>query len=236
MEEILFYVLVAISVIMSAVFIYFSNGQTNLRSMVLKAISSFLFTAIAVYACFLNFFILGTMLFLLGFVLSCFGDVILGLPDFPELKEKKNKAIVSGGMFFAAAHIAYYIAMIILFGWVWWTLLIAVLLALFFFLFTKLALKIDFGKMSSGIAFYSLFVSIVTSQGIYALFALNFSLYSILIAVGFLLFYVSDIVLMKIYFNNKESQNNRVLYYYNLGLYYAAQIIIATSLILVSAI
>ncbi|MDD2227736.1 MAG: lysoplasmalogenase family protein, partial [Clostridia bacterium] len=106
----------------------------------------------------------------------------------------------------------------------------------FFFLFTKLALKIDFGKMSGGIAFYSLFVSIVTSQGIYALFALNFSLYSILIAIGFLLFYVSDIVLMKIYFNNNERQNNRVLYYYNLGLYYAAQILIATSLILVHAI
>lgn len=230
MEEILFYVLVALSVSVSAVFIMLSKGQTNLRSLVLKSVSSFLFTTIAIFACFLNSFTLGAMLFLLGFVLSCFGDVLLGLPDFPELKEKKNFIIISGGLFFAVAHVAYYIAMIILFGWVWWILPIILPFTIFFTLFTTKVLKIDYGKMSAGVVIYAIFISIVTSQAIYALVALNFSVSSILIAVGFLLFYVSDIVLMKIYFKNQESQNNQVLYRYNLGFYYAAQIMLATSL------
>ncbi|MFA7132873.1 MAG: lysoplasmalogenase family protein, partial [Bacteroidales bacterium] len=144
------------------------------------------------------------------------------------LKEKKSKLILSGGLFFAVAHFAYYIGMILLFGWVWWSLLIAVPFALFFYLFNRIIMKINYGKMSAGIAFYSLFISIVVCQGLYAFISLPISIYSVVIALGFLLFYASDIVLMRIYFG--ENQNSKILYYYNLAFYYSAQIMLAVSL------
>lgn len=228
MENIIFYILLALTVLLSAFYVYKSNGQTGVKPLILKAISSLMFTGLAIYACFINMFILGIFIFVLGFVASCFGDVILGLPDFPELKEKKNFLILAGGSFFAFAHIAYYIGMILLFGWAWWSLLIAIPFALFFFLFNKFVKKINYGKMNLGIAFYSLFISVVVCQGLYALFVLPFAMYSIILALGFLLFYASDVVLMRIYFG--ENQNNKVLYYYNLAFYYAAQILLAVSL------
>ena len=231
--EIVFYVLVGLAVLISAFYVFKSNGQTGIKPLVFKAISSFLFTAVALYACFLNQFILGTFIFLLGFVASCFGDVILGLPDFPELKEKKNKLILFGGLAFAVAHVAYYIGMILLFGWAWWSLLIAVPFALFFFLFNKLVMKVNYGKMSAGIMIYALFVSIVVCQGLYAFISLPISVFSILIALGFLFFYVSDIVLMKIYFGENSDSENKKLYYYNLASYYTAQILLAVSLFFV---
>ncbi|MDD4686170.1 MAG: lysoplasmalogenase family protein [Clostridia bacterium] len=226
--DIVFYALLALAVLMSALFVWVSNGQTGIKSLVFKSISSFLFTGLALYACFLNGFVWGAFLFIIGFIASCFGDVILGLPDFPEMKAKKQNFILFGGLAFAVAHTAYYIGMIILFGWAWWTLLVAVAFALFFYFFNKLVMKINYGKLSKGILIYALFVSVVLCQGLYALVALQFSLYSILIAFGFLFFYVSDVVLMKIYFG--ENQNNIKLYHYNLSFYYAAQILLATSI------
>ena len=228
MEVSIFYVLLILTVMMSAFYVFKSDGQTSSKPLILKAISSFMFTGLAIYACFINMFVLGTFIFLLGFVASCFGDVVLGLPDFPELKENKSKLILSGGLFFAVAHIAYYIGMILLFGWVWWSLLIAVPFALFFYLFNRIVMKINYGKMSAGIAFYSLFISIVVCQGLYAFISLPISIYSVVIALGFLLFYASDIVLMRIYFG--ENQNSKILYYYNLAFYYSAQIMLAVSL------
>ncbi|MDD2445725.1 MAG: lysoplasmalogenase family protein, partial [Clostridia bacterium] len=120
--DIVFYALLALAVLMSALFVWVSNGQTGIKSLVFKSISSFLFTGLALYACFLNGFVWGAFLFIIGFIASCFGDVILGLPDFPEMKAKKQNFILFGGLAFAVAHTAYYIGMIILFGWAWWTL------------------------------------------------------------------------------------------------------------------
>jgi hypothetical protein len=226
--DVISYILLAFAVLVSAFFIYVSNGQTGIKSLVFKAISSFLFTILALYACFLNGFIWGSLLFIVGFIASCFGDVILGLPGFPELKAKKQNLILFGGLAFAVAHTAYYIGMIILFGWAWWTVLVAVAFATFFYFFNKIVMKINYGKLSAGILVYAFFISVVLCQGLYALIALQFSLYAILIAIGFLCFYISDVVLMKIYFG--ENQNNVKLYYYNLSFYYVAQILLATSI------
>jgi len=231
--EAIFYILIVLTVFMSAVYVFKSNGQTGIKSLVFKVISSFMFTAVALYACFLNQFVLGTFVFLLGFVASCFGDTILGLPGFPELKEKKNKLILFGGLAFAVAHVAYYIGMILIFGWVWWSLLIALPFALFFFLFTKFAMKVKYDKMTAGILIYALFISIVVCQGLYAFISLPISVFSILIALGFLFFYVSDIILMKVYFGENSEAGNIKLYYYNLASYYIAQILLAVSLFFV---
>ena len=222
------YVLLALTVVVSATFVYLSQGQVSLKSQVLKALSSFLFTLLGLYAGFLNGLSSGSLFFIIGLIASCFGDLILALPEWPELKEKKQRLIVFGGFSFAIAHTAYYVAMISTFGWSWWTLPAAVVFAAIFYFFNRKVHKIDYGKLTPGIFLYAFFVSLVLCQGLYAIAARASDAYSILLAVGFFLFYISDVVLMQIYFGGKES--SRTAYNYNLSFYYAAQIMLATSL------
>ncbi|NLV99575.1 MAG: hypothetical protein GX034_07275 [Clostridiaceae bacterium] len=222
------YVLLALTVAVSLAFVFLSKGQVSLKSLVFKAISSFLFTLLGLYAGFLNGLSYGLLLFVIGLIASCFGDLILALPEWPALEEKKQSLIVFGGFFFAAAHTAYYIGMIAIFAWSWWTLPAAVVFAAIFYFFNKKVFKIEYGKLTPGIFLYAFFVSLVLCQGLYALAARALDTYSILVAVGFFLFYISDVVLMQIYFGEKESTCKA--YHYNLSFYYAAQIMLATSL------
>lgn len=232
----IFYILLGVTVSMAIVFIVLSKGQTSLKSLVFKAIASFLFTVLGIFACFANGYGSGlnteteiaSMLFILGFIASCFGDIILALPDWERNSDIKNNLILSGGLAFAIAHVCYFVAMILLFGFAWYIILMALVFALFFYLFNVVVMKVDYGKMKLGIVVYALFVSIVTCQGIYSLIALEGSLFSILLALGFLFFYASDVVLMNIYFGNQKK--NSFHYYFNLSFYYLAQILIATSL------
>lgn len=232
----IFYILLGVSVVMATIFVIFSNGQKSLKSLLLKAGASFLFTALAVFACFYKGYGTGIsaeteiagLLFILGFVASCFGDVILALPDWERNQDLKQKFILGGGSAFALAHILYFTAMVLLFGFAWYIILIALVFAVFFYLYNVVFLKVDYGKMKYGIMLYAFFVSFVTCQALYSLIALEGSLFSILLSAGFLLFYASDIVLMNIYFGAQK--NNKFNYYFNLGFYYSAQILIATSL------
>ena len=236
--EILFYVFLGLAVIMAGVFIAFSNGQKSLKPLIFKAIASFLFTLVALFACFSNGFGAGlgtnlniaALLFILGFVASCFGDVILALPDWERNQDIKQKLILSGGLAFTVAHVCYFIGMVLIYGFAWYVVLMALAFAAFFYLFNTQVLKSDFGPMKYGIMIYAFFVSFVACQGIYALIALGFGIYALFIALGFLLFYASDVVLMNIYFGKGDESRNRKAYYYNLAFYYLAQILLAASL------
>ena len=143
------------------------------------------------------------MLFLLGFVSSCFGDVVLALPDMKELSQKSTSITLIGGLCFALAHVFYLSAMIMLFGFAWWTILIAVALGLVFFFGNKFIGKLNYGKLTLGMPVYATFVSFVVAVSTMS-FVANANLTgSIMLLVGFVLFWLSDIVLMNIYFGNK---------------------------------
>lgn len=225
----LYWVLLAIAFVSAIVFIVFSNGQTTLKSLALKCFASFCFTLLAVGVCYLKGFGIAGMLFVMGFIASCFGDAILGLPDMPEMKEKYNNFVLVGGLSFAVAHIFYISAMIVLFGFAWWILLVAVALGLIFFFGNKFIGKLDYGTLNAGMPFYAIFVSLVVAQSIMAFVAGANTVGAVMLLIGFFLFWLSDIVLMNIYFG-KKPEKNKFLYYFNLSFYYLAQILIAGSL------
>lgn len=228
--EILYLVLLCIAVVMAAVFVAFSNGQTGLKSLAFKCIASFCFTLLAVSVCFLKGMSTPGMLFVMGFVASCFGDAILGLPDMPEMQKNHDKLVLIGGLCFAVAHIFYICAMIVLFGFAWWLLPIAVILGLVFFFGNKFVGKLDYGTLNAGMPFYSIFVSCVVAESIMAFIAGASTVGALMLLVGFVLFWLSDIVLMNIYFGKKTPKQNVFLYYFNLSFYYLGQILIAASL------
>ena len=229
METIVLILLIA-AVLGACAFVACSNGQKGLLSLSLKSVASFLFTFLAVAICYTKGLTLPALFMVMGFVASCFGDVILGLPDMPEMREKSKILTLIGGLCFTIAHTGYMAFMIMMFGFAWWVILIAVALGMVFFLGNKFIGKLDYGKLTGGMPVYSTFVSLVVAQSIMTFVSGANLIGSIMLLVGFVLFWLSDIVLMHIYFGNKPERNT-VLYYFNLSFYYGAQILIASSLI-----
>ena len=228
--EVLFYVLLSIAILMAVVFVVFSNGQKGFLSLSLKSIASFCFIILAMYIMFTKGASVAACLFVAGFVASGFGDIILALPDMPELNKKAQLITLIGGLCFAVAHIFYISAMIVLFGFKWWIILCAIALGAIFCWGNKAVGKLNYGKLNAGMPVYSVFVSMVVGVSIFVLTTGANLTGSILLLLGFILFWLSDIVLMHIYFGNKPDKN-KFLYYFNLSFYYAAQILIAYSLV-----
>ena len=89
--------------------------------------------------------------------------------------------------------------------------------------------KLNYGKLTYGMPVYATFVSFVVAVSIMAFTSGANLTGAIMLCAGFVLFWLSDIVLMNIYFGNKPEKKT-FFYYFNLAFYYAAQILIAASL------
>lgn len=228
--DVMFWCLLVLAVVTAVLFVVFSNGQKSFLSLSLKTLASFCFTVLAFSAILVKGVSVPTWLFCLGFVVSCFGDIILALPDMQELRARSIMITLIGGLCFAVAHVFYLSAMFVAFGFEWWTLLVAVALGAVFYWGNKAVGKLNYGKLNAGMPVYSVFVSMVVGVSIFVLTTGANLTGSILLLLGFILFWLSDIVLMHIYFGNKPDKN-KFLYYFNLSFYYAAQILIACSLV-----
>ncbi len=230
--EILVLVSLILAVVAAFAFVVFSKGQRGLVSLSLKVVASFMFTLLAVSICYTQGMGLAGLFFVMGFVASCFGDTILGLPDMPEMQHKATPLVLIGGLCFTVAHLGYIAGMILLFGFAWWVILVAVALGLVFFFANKFIGKLDYGKLTGGMPIYAVFVSFVVAESIMAFVSGASIIGSIMLLAGFFLFWLSDIVLMNIYFGKFEDKPNKkvFLYYFNLAFYYGAQILIAASL------
>lgn len=228
--DVMFWCLLVLAVVTAVLFVVFSNGQKSFLSLSLKTLASFCFTVLAFSAILVKGVSVPTWLFCLGFVVSCFGDIILALPDMQELRARSIMITLIGGLCFAVAHVFYLSAMFVAFGFKWWIILCAVALGAIFCWGNKAVGKLNYGKLNAGMPVYSVFVSMVVGVSIFVLTTGANLTGSILLLLGFILFWLSDIVLMHIYFGNKPDKN-KFLYYFNLSFYYAAQILIACSLV-----
>jgi len=224
-------IMLIVAILAASAFVVFSNGQKGLLSLSLKSISSFCFVVFGLLICFYKGLTTERLFVVFGLIASCFGDVILGLPDMPEMNKKATTLTLIGGLSFAVAHVFYLTAMFLGFGFRWWVILVAVALGLIFFFGNKFIGKLNYGKLTAGMPVYATFVSFVVAESIMGLVSGANTWGSIIILIGFVLFWLSDIVLMNIYFGNNKEDNVR-LYYYNLSFYYAGQILIAASMLL----
>ena len=225
----MFWIFLILAICSATLFIVLSKGQRGLLSFALKAIASFCFILLAMGAVYNKGINLPYFLVVMGLVASLVGDVVLALPDMKEMQAKSQALTLVGGLSFAVAHCFYLAAMIILFGFRWWVILVAVALGLIFFFGNKMIGKLDYGKLTYGMPFYATFVSLVVAESIMAIINGSATV-AIMLVVGFVLFWLSDIVLMNIYFGNKTDKQKVNYYYFNLAFYYGAQILIALSL------
>lgn len=226
----IFYTLLVLSVLLCSFFIVMQNEKQALLSLFLKGIASISVIILAMYALLKTSLLASTVgiLFLIGLIFCLFGDILLALLEFKN--EDKYRIINLGSSSFFAAHIFFCLAFITISN----NALISSLCTLFgvvmvlVIYFMQKPLKLNYDKSTSLTLVYTFGLSTALALSFANMFVLGFSLFSILLFVGFVLFFASDLVLSVIYFKENSS---RKLYYLNYALYYLAILMIATSFI-----
>lgn len=226
MNDICFYALLGLAVLSAALYIIWQEEGKPWLSLMLKSLSSLMFSVLALVNVFLSGnFTLFKLFMLLGLIVSMFGDVFLALLEFKT--ENKNKVIKSGMLAFSLAQVFFVLGLNFAnnFKFFYIALACAVIISLLVVLGEKI-LKLRYGDCKIYTAIYSFLLGTSLVQSL-VVAILSWSPFSILLLIGFTCFFASDLVLSFIYFGKSW---NRKLYYPNLALYYIGQILIASAL------
>lgn len=222
----LVYFALSLAIIMAVCFIVFQTLGDGILSCILKLFASVTFVVLGISgfatssSMTYGVSIVG-LLMLGGAAFGLFGDGILALKDIDESRDFIN--ILCGTISFAVGHIFYYIALIDYAGFSFIPLAVGAALDCIIIIVSMLGMKLNFGKLLIPTIIYAFILSTTMVQAIYGAIVLHGSVASILLAIGFVLFLLSDLVLSLIYFVPKKDKK---LVITNLTLYYLAQILI----------
>ena len=171
------------------------------------------------------------LLILTGLVLGLVGDILLDLKIM--YTEQSQEYFFAGTISFALGHFFYFMACL-LFGKITlptnilWNILISVGVSAILTLAIMLSSKkmgLNFGKSLSIVIVYSVILTFMVAFSVsIAIFAPVFWI----VAIGMILFFLSDLVLSMQYFGNK---GQKVWIWINHILYYLAQILLALSIL-----
>lgn len=220
------------TIVLSILFIIVRATKGGLTAFLFKTLASFSLVAstFIVMAMTLSPHKLVIALIGIGLLCGMIGDMVL---DLKVIYDSDKVYLNSGMLSFGIGHIAYFIALTLHAQSLDINLLIpllvatggAIVLTAGTILSSK-TMKLDFGKFLWQTIAYSF---ALTFMAVYSLMlAINGGIW--LLFVGFVVFFLSDIVLSFQYFGGKI--NNKALIVINHALYYAAQIIIFGTLFL----
>lgn len=239
MELVLFISLVALSIVLTSIFLYVRVKHGYLAGLFTKIIASFGFVALAVFMYFTKIQIsyysgIAICLIILGLVCGLIGDVLLDLKIIYPFHD--DKYLTAGMIAFGVGHFFYIAAMLTLvsgemeiFYYNWLPLLLivlgAVVACLLVWLVSVKLLKLKFGKHTLITNCYSFVLLLTTALAVFLCFVgVSFKMY--ILAAGFVLFLISDLILSTQYFGGK--QESKPLIVFNHLFYYLAQITIAS--------
>lgn len=226
-------VFASLSLVLCVLFCWFRSNKATVYSLMLKTFASLSFILSAVFAVKASGASSFALLCVCGLVFGLVGDILLDLKImYPK---DDNKYFVSGTLSFALGHVFYFLGAMMFCldaipnNLVWCILAsigaAGVLTALILLPSKKMGL--NFGKNLIVVAMYSLVLSFMMAFSIsIAIFVPIFWIF----ASGLICFLLSDLVLSLQYFGGKTA---KVWVYLNHILYYAAQILIALSVLFV---
>jgi uncharacterized membrane protein YhhN len=223
------YLMIFLGAIALTVFLIARDRKGSVEALLFKTLTSFLFITVA----FTSFMVnpdqgvaTFAMLIMMGLICGLIGDIVL---DLKIMYKESSSLYQHGGMVaFLVGHLYYLAALIIYFGFNWMPVVIALVLAVIIGLVSKFILKFNFAEHSISTYAYSFFLSYMMTQACYAAITQGFTTCTVLLAVGAILFLLSDLVLVMTYYDNKDSRPFIVA---NHILYYAAEYTIALSIL-----
>lgn len=227
----MYWALLVIGILATAVFLVLRVKRGGIAALYAKAVASLCFIATAVAATNENRSFLGFGSWMtIGLVCGLLGDVWLDLKWI--YLQDKDSYLYSGFIFFLLGHICFITAV---FGASPYTPLSAVIavaaalvIAVVAILLEK-PLKMHYGKFKWIVFLYSLTLSMTMTMAMVTAVLTHFEPMWCVMSVGGLLFLLSDLVLSGMYFG--EGKNTKFNVILNHTLYYAAQFIMAATVL-----
>ena len=229
-----FYILLVAAILCAGAFVFFQGNQKRPHlSLMLKTFASVCVVALALCGAMQTFIIMTNIgaLFVIGLVACLVGDILLQLFDITT--SSKNTIINMGSFAFMVAHFCFIAAM----GLILQDNILAIILPIVAGLvvtcaifFMQKPMKLNYSKSTISIMAYSFALGTSLAFSVSNLIVNGITTFNILLVLGLVLFFVSDLILSMIYFKEKSSHN---LYYPNLSIYYASIIVIACAMFFV---
>ena len=227
------YVLLILGAIFTTIFVIDKIHKYSVGETILKAFASLCFVALATYHSFLRGASFFSMMVILALVFGLLGDIWLDLKY--VYKENSKIYTYAGFICFGLGHVLFIIGMFKQFyipGNFWYVILpfvFGLLMACCTLLIEK-PMKLNYGKMKIIVFVYGLllFSMFGTAFSLYVLSGFK-SLTLLLMSIGGCLFATSDLILSGTYFGNGKERAVDIAT--NVATYYAAQFIIAFSIL-----
>ena len=225
-----YYIVLPFGLIVSFIFCLKRAKGYSISNLMLKSVSSLCYLLTAVFALISNpvASVYGSLI-IFGGALGLVGDILL---DLKGIYKKDESTYLKGGfIFFLVGHLFYSTAIIysaLLKPWI--VLLCVALSAIFSFLnlLSAKITKVHFGAYRGIVYIYTIFLALTMSLSIAAMIITHFQKGYVILAIGSVLFTLSDAILSNTFFGrNKDS----AFYLFTNHLsYYAGQYLIAASI------
>ena len=226
-----YYIVLPFGLIVSLIFCIMRAKGFSISNLMLKSVSSLCYLLTAVFALISNAsaYVYGSLI-IFGGALGLVGDILL---DLKGIYKKDESTYLKGGfIFFLVGHVFYSAAIIYSLRLKWWIILICLGCSVLFSwgnLLSAKFTKVHFGAYRLIVFIYSIFLALTLSLSIAAAIVTGFSKGYVILAVGALLFTLSDAILSNTFFGrNKDSA---MYFFTNHFCYYAGQYLIAASIL-----
>lgn len=230
---IMYYFVLTAGVIVSFIFCYQRRLGYSVNNLIFKSVSSLCYLLTAVFALIGNSdaFIYGSLI-IMGGALGLVGDILL---DLKGIYKAQEKIYLKGGfIFFLVGHIFYIAAVAFSIRMKWYLILGAAVVSVILGVSTVLmanVMKVHYGAYRKIVAVYCSFLSMTMVTSIIAVFVTGFQKGYVLMAIGSILFLLSDAVLSNTFFGRGKDKKHHL--FINHFLYYAGQYLISASVLFV---
>lgn len=225
----MYYIVLAVGVVVSFLFCYQRRLGFSLQNLLFKSVSSLCFLLTAVFALIYNpsAFTYGSLI-IMGGALGLVGDILLDLKGI--YKEHENIYLRGGFIFFLVGHIFYTGSIVYSVKMKWYLVLISAVVSIIVGVVTVAlanVMKVHYGAYRRIVAIYVAFLVMTTIISVISVIVTGFQKGYILMAVGAVLFLLSDLVLSNTFFGRGKDKPHH--FFINHFLYYAGQYLIAAS-------
>lgn len=229
----MYYIVLSVGVVVSLVFCYQRRLGFSIKNLLFKSVSSLCYLLTAVFALIdnVNAHTYGSLI-IMGGALGLVGDILL---DLKGIYKKDERVYLKGGfIFFLVGHIFYIAAIVYSIKLKWWIVLLGAAVSAVIGVLTVLSanlMKVHYGAYRKIVAVYVAFLAMTTVMSATAMIVSSFEKGYVLMAVGSLLFLLSDAVLSNTFFGRGKDKKHHL--FINHFLYYAGQYLIAASIMFI---
>lgn len=229
----MYYIVLSVGVVVSLVFCYQRRLGFSIKNLLFKSVSSLCYLLTAVFALIdnVNARTYGSLI-IMGGALGLVGDILL---DLKGIYKKDERVYLKGGfIFFLVGHIFYIAAIVYSIKLKWWIVLLGAVVSAVIGVLTVLSanlMKVHYGAYRRIVAVYVAFLAMTTVMSATAMIVSSFGKGYVLMAVGSLLFLLSDAVLSNTFFGRGKDKKHHL--FINHFLYYAGQYLIAASIMFI---